>query len=76
MNTTELARGLGDLLEHELGVEEDGVVLDPLARGPEQVQGPSPGHIRIELPAQAIAGAGPAGGRSGLHGQDMRPGVT
>jgi len=41
-----------------------------------RLERPSPGHIRIELPAQAIAGAGPAGGRSGLHGQDMRPGVT
>jgi hypothetical protein len=31
----ELARRLGDLLEHELGVEEDLVVLDLLARGAE-----------------------------------------
>ena len=34
----ELARRLGHLLEHEVGVEEDGVVLDPLAGRAEQVE--------------------------------------
>ena len=36
----ELPRRLGDLLEHEVGVEEDGVVLDPLPGGAEQVERP------------------------------------
>ena len=34
----ELARRLRDLLEHEVGVEEDGVVLDPLPGLAEQVE--------------------------------------
>ena len=35
----ELARRLGDLLEHELGVEEDLLALDLLARGAEVLDG-------------------------------------
>jgi hypothetical protein len=34
----ELARRLGDLLEHKVRVEEDSVLLDPLPGGPEEVQ--------------------------------------
>ena len=42
-------RRLGDLLEHEVRVEEDGVVLDALARAAEQLQGLRVHELDAEL---------------------------
>ena len=45
----ELARRLGDLLEQEVGVEEDVVVLDPLAGRAEQVERPVGQELDADL---------------------------
>ena len=45
----ELARRLGDLLEHEVGVEEDRVVLDLLPGLAEQVERPLVHELHADL---------------------------
>ncbi|MEZ5094786.1 MAG: hypothetical protein R2731_00780 [Nocardioides sp.] len=65
----ELARGLGHLLEHEVGVEEDLVVLHPLPRGPEQVERPGIHELHAELGHEPPPAAVEGGHR--LLGQDL-----
>ena len=57
----ELPRRLGHLLEHEVGVEEDRVVLDPLAGLAEQVERPVVHELDADLghqPAPALVERG------------------
>ena len=71
----ERLRRLGHLLEHEVGVEEDGVVLHALARAAEQLEGLGVHELDAELrddpapaPCRARRSRPPRGSRTGACG--------
>ena len=67
----ELARSLGDLLEDEVGVEEDRLSVDLLAMGGEQLHGFRLGELDTDIGENAPP-AGIQGGH-GFLGEDLVP---